>query len=112
LKQDTEAGNVNRCEEQLKSSNNGYRIINWTGIAAAYSFFLGVSFIMAKVPINLKISKGAGVLHNQAIVANGMVYCSGQLPANLETGELVLGDIKQNTVRIFRYSKGLKILGH
>ncbi|PVH89413.1 endoribonuclease L-PSP [Cadophora sp. DSE1049] len=54
---------------------------------------------MEKVPINLKISKGAGILHNQAIVANGMVYCSGQLPADLGTGELVPGDIKQNTER-------------
>ncbi len=52
---------------------------------------------MSKVPVNLAISKGAGVLHNQAIVANGMVFCSGQLPADLATGELVAGDIKQNT---------------
>lgn len=55
---------------------------------------------MSKVPVNLAISKGAGVLHNQAIVANGMVFCSGQLPADLESGELVAGDIKQNTVSL------------
>ncbi|TVY81207.1 2-iminobutanoate/2-iminopropanoate deaminase [Lachnellula suecica] len=52
---------------------------------------------MSKVPVNLETSKGTGVLHNQVIRANGLVYCSGQIPADLVTGDIVDGDIKQHT---------------
>jgi len=53
---------------------------------------------MSKVPINLATSKGTGILHNQAIIANGVVYCSGQVPADMTTGEIVPGGIKEHTV--------------
>jgi len=53
---------------------------------------------MSKASVNVENSKGAGVLHNQAILANGVVYCSGQVPADLATGEIVDGDIKEHTV--------------
>lgn len=36
---------------------------------------------------------------NHAIISNGMVYCSGQLPINPATGKLVDGDIIAHTVR-------------
>ena len=56
---------------------------------------------MSKTPFNVLNSKGAGVLHNQAIVATGpLVFCSGQVPAELTTGEIAKGDVKQHTVSI------------
>ncbi|TVY87483.1 Protein mmf1, mitochondrial [Lachnellula willkommii] len=53
-------------------------------------------------PINIETSKGTGILHNQAIVANGVVYCSGQVPADLTTGEIVAGGIKEYTHQCIR----------
>lgn len=39
-----------------------------------------------------------GVL-SQAIVANGFVFCSGQVAADPKTSKLVEGDIQARTVR-------------
>lgn len=39
----------------------------------------------------------AGIL-SQAIIANGMVYCSGATGVDPATGELVKGDVKAQTV--------------
>lgn len=56
---------------------------------------------MSKIPVNVPNSKGAGILHNQAIVATGpLVFCSGQVPADLTTGEITKGDVSQHTVSI------------
>ena len=35
--------------------------------------------------------------YSQAIVANGVVYCSGQIPLNPNTGELITGSIADQT---------------
>lgn len=35
--------------------------------------------------------------YNQAILANGTLYISGQIPMDAKTGELVAGDIKKET---------------
>jgi reactive intermediate/imine deaminase len=37
-------------------------------------------------------------IYNQAIVANGTVYCSGAVAMDPETGKLVDGDVKAHTV--------------
>ncbi|TVY36612.1 Protein mmf1, mitochondrial [Lachnellula subtilissima] len=55
-----------------------------------------------KVAVNIATSKGTGILHNQAIVANGVVYCSGQVPADLTTGEIVAGGIQEHTHQCIR----------
>jgi hypothetical protein len=39
-------------------------------------------------------------IYSQAIVANGMVYCSGAVPMDAETGKLIDGDIQAHTVRV------------
>ncbi|KAL2219088.1 putative L-PSP endoribonuclease family protein [Thermoascus aurantiacus ATCC 26904] len=36
-------------------------------------------------------------IYNQAIIANGVVYCSGAVALDPETGKLVEGDIKAHT---------------
>jgi 2-iminobutanoate/2-iminopropanoate deaminase len=39
--------------------------------------------------------------YSQAIVANGVVYCSGQIPLDPATGEMVDGDIEAQTKQVF-----------
>jgi 2-iminobutanoate/2-iminopropanoate deaminase len=38
--------------------------------------------------------------YSQAIEAGGFVFCSGQIPLDPQTGQLVVGDIKTQTERI------------
>lgn len=40
--------------------------------------------------------------YSQAIEANGMLFCSGQIPINPATGALVEGGIKEQTRQVFR----------
>ncbi len=40
--------------------------------------------------------------YSQAVVANGMVFCSGQIPIDPVNGELVMGDIDLQTRRVLR----------
>lgn len=45
--------------------------------------------------------------YSQAIVANGLVFCSGQVPIDPDTGELVLGGIEEQTHRALRNLKAV-----
>ncbi len=45
--------------------------------------------------------------YSQAIVVNGMVYTSGVIPADPETGEIVGTDITAQAERVFQSLKGL-----
>jgi enamine deaminase RidA (YjgF/YER057c/UK114 family) len=38
-------------------------------------------------------------IYSQAIIANGVVYCSGAVGMDPESGKLVEGDVKARTVR-------------
>jgi len=40
--------------------------------------------------------------YSQAVVANGMVFCSGQIPIDPATGELVLGDVGEQTEQVLK----------
>lgn len=40
--------------------------------------------------------------YNQAVIANGILYVSGQIAINPATGELETGDIKQETERVMQ----------
>lgn len=40
--------------------------------------------------------------YSQGIVAGPMVFCSGQIPLNPETGKLVEGDISEQTHRVMK----------
>jgi 2-iminobutanoate/2-iminopropanoate deaminase len=37
--------------------------------------------------------------YSQAVIANGVLYCSGQVPLDPETGELVVGGIAEQAAR-------------
>lgn len=39
-------------------------------------------------------------IYSQAIIANGVVYCSGAVALDPATGKLIEGDIKAHTVRV------------
>lgn len=45
--------------------------------------------------------------YSQGIKANGFVFCSGQLPANPKTGELVTGSITEQTKQSLSNVKGV-----
>jgi len=45
--------------------------------------------------------------YSQGIKANGFVFCSGQIPANPETGELVTGTITEQTKQSLSNVKGV-----
>lgn len=50
--------------------------------------------------IQTKNSLKAAGHYSQAIVHNGLIYVSGQLPINPNTGEKINGDISQQTHRV------------
>ncbi|TFG34467.1 RidA family protein [Candidatus Thorarchaeota archaeon] len=45
--------------------------------------------------------------YSQGIKANGFVFCSGQIPANPQTGELVSGSITEQTKQSLSNVKGV-----
>jgi len=45
--------------------------------------------------------------YSQAVKANGFVFVSGQIPLDPETGQLVDGDIKNQTRRVFENIKAI-----
>jgi len=45
--------------------------------------------------------------YSQAIKANGFLFCSGQIPANPETGELVSGSITKQTHQCLKNLKAI-----
>ena len=40
--------------------------------------------------------------YSQGVVANGFVFCSGQIPADPETGEILTGSIAEQTHRVLK----------
>lgn len=55
-----------------------------------------------KTPISTdKAPKALPGIYSQAIVSNGVVYCSGAVAMDAETGKIIDGDIKAHTVRIY-----------
>ena len=45
--------------------------------------------------------------YSQGIKANGFVFCSGQIPANPESGELVTGSITEQTSQVLSNLKAV-----
>lgn len=53
-----------------------------------------------KIPVLTdKAPKPLPGVFSQAIIANGVVYCSGAVAMDPTTGKLINGDIKAHTVR-------------
>jgi endoribonuclease L-PSP, putative len=52
--------------------------------------------------ISTENAPGAIGPYSQAIKANGMVYCSGQIPINIETGEFVSDDVAEQTEQVLK----------
>jgi 2-iminobutanoate/2-iminopropanoate deaminase len=45
--------------------------------------------------------------YSQAIAAGSLVFCSGQIPLDPETGEMVQGDIEEQTRRVMKNLQGV-----
>ncbi len=56
---------------------------------------------MKKV-INSELAPKAIGPYSQAIEANGMLFISGQLPVDVATGQVVAGDIKEQTEQVMK----------
>lgn len=63
-------------------------------------------FIMKK-EISTKSAPAAIGPYSQAIEANNMVFLSGQLPIDPQTGEFVTGGIKEKTLQVFKNIKAI-----
>ena len=61
---------------------------------------------MKKV-ISTKNAPGAIGPYSQAIEANGMLFISGQIPINPETGNIVEGGIYEQTEQVMRNLEGI-----
>lgn len=57
---------------------------------------------MDKQIINTKQAPAPIGPYNQAIISNNLVFISGQIPINPETGEMIAGDIAAETHQVMR----------
>ncbi|OAK94578.1 putative L-PSP endoribonuclease family protein Brt1 [Phaeosphaeriaceae sp. SRC1lsM3a] len=56
-----------------------------------------------KIPVNTdKAPKALSGIYNQAIVANGMVFCSGVVALDKDTMKIIDGDVKAHTHEIIK----------
>jgi 2-iminobutanoate/2-iminopropanoate deaminase len=62
---------------------------------------------MTKKVISTEAAPKAIGPYSQAIVSNGVAYLSGQIPLDPKTGQIVEGDIVQQTERVFENLKGV-----
>jgi enamine deaminase RidA (YjgF/YER057c/UK114 family) len=59
----------------------------------------------AKTPVSTTGAPAAlPGIYSQAIIANGTVFCSGQVPMDPATGKIIDGDIQAHTVRAWLIS--------
>jgi 2-iminobutanoate/2-iminopropanoate deaminase len=56
----------------------------------------------SKKPVQSDAAPKALGPYSQAIVANGMVYCAGQIPLDPKTGNLVEGGIAEQTHQVLK----------
>ena len=56
----------------------------------------------SKKPVHSDAAPRALGPYSQAIVANGMVYCAGQIPLDPQTGQVVAGGIADQTHQVLK----------
>jgi len=61
--------------------------------------------------VNTTLAPKAIGPYSQAIEVEGMLYCSGQIPINPETGEMVPGGIAEQTKQVLKNLSQLLIVG-
>jgi 2-iminobutanoate/2-iminopropanoate deaminase len=60
-----------------------------------------------KTPVHSDAAPKAIGPYSQAIIANGLVFCSGQTPIDPATGNLVPGGIEEQTHQVFKNLKAV-----
>ena len=63
--------------------------------------------VMTKKIVVTEEAPGAIGPYSQGTVANGFVFCSGQIPANPSTGEILTGSITEQTRQCLSNVKGV-----
>lgn len=52
--------------------------------------------------INTSAAPAAIGPYSQAVISSGLLFCSGQIPLDPETGDMVTGDIRLETERVMK----------
>ena len=52
--------------------------------------------------VNTTLAPQAIGPYSQAVEVEGMLYCSGQIPVNPETGEIVAGGIREQAIQVLK----------
>ncbi len=55
-----------------------------------------------KKTVSTEKAPGAIGPYSQAVIAGGMVYCSGQIPIDIRTGEFVSDDVAEQTDQVLK----------
>ncbi len=55
-----------------------------------------------KKTVSTEKAPGAIGPYSQAVIAGGMVYCSGQIPIDIRTGEFVSEDVAEQTDQVLK----------
>jgi len=77
-------------------------VVGVVGAVASRAFAgLGGSKIMKKQVVTDKAPKAIGP-YSQGIIANGFVFCSGQIPIDPATGEVHTGSIEDQTRQVLK----------
>jgi 2-iminobutanoate/2-iminopropanoate deaminase len=63
------------------------------------------SVLVTKIPVNPPKAAPAVGPYNTAVRAGELLFCSGQIPLDPETGQMVVGDIKNQTRRVLENVK-------
>jgi enamine deaminase RidA (YjgF/YER057c/UK114 family) len=56
---------------------------------------------MSRIPVSTSEAPPPRVgIYSQAMVAGGLVFCSGSMPADPKTGAIIEGDVQVHTVSV------------
>lgn len=55
-----------------------------------------------RIPVKTKSAPGAIGPYNQAIIAGGFVHCSGQVAFDPSSGEIIEGDVRDQTRQVMK----------
>jgi 2-iminobutanoate/2-iminopropanoate deaminase len=76
-------------------------------ITSKINFSYPFSKIIMKKIINTKNAPSPIGPYSQAVLVNGMLYCSGQIAIDPATGNVISGDIKSETTQVMKNIKAL-----
>ena len=78
-------------------------LFSWPNLIT-FSFCFEVGNYLRGTMETISTEKAPGAIgpYSQAIKANGMVFCSGQIPIDIATGEFVSDDVAEQTEQVLK----------